>query len=44
MDALADSASLAATLVGSGDRYLWPDPTPVYSHVLLFRSGDQHPC
>jgi len=49
----ADSASLA-TLVGSGDRYLWPqthdlrhiplhDPTPVHPHVLLFRSGDQHP-
>lgn len=53
MDTLADSASLA-TLVGSGDRYLWPrthdlrriplhGPTPVYPHVLLFRSGDQHP-
>ncbi|RFU85246.1 LysR family transcriptional regulator [Streptomyces triticagri] len=53
MDALADSASLA-TLVGTGDRYLWTqahdlrriplhDPTPVYPHVLLFRSGDQHP-
>ncbi|MGW0789828.1 LysR family transcriptional regulator [Streptomyces sp. NPDC002911] len=53
MDALADSSSLA-TLVGSGDRYLWPqthdlrriplhDPTPVYPHVLLFRGGDQHP-
>ncbi|MFF3956010.1 LysR family transcriptional regulator [Streptomyces sp. NPDC001890] len=53
MDTLADSATLA-TLVGSGDRYLWPqihdlrriplhDPTPVYPHVLLFRSGDQHP-
>lgn len=53
MDALADSASLA-TLVGSGDRYLWPrnhdlrriplhDPTPVYPHALLFRSGDLHP-
>ncbi|MFE6498306.1 LysR family transcriptional regulator [Streptomyces sp. NPDC057748] len=53
MDTLADSTSLA-TLVGSGDRYLWPqihdlrriplhDPTPVYPHVLLFRSGDQHP-
>ncbi|TXL84683.1 LysR family transcriptional regulator [Streptomyces sp. IB2014 016-6] len=53
MDTLADSASLA-TLVGSEDRYLWPqthdlrriplhDPTPVYPHVLLFRSGDQHP-
>ena len=53
MDALADSTSLA-TLIGSGDRYLWPrshdlrriplhDLTPVYPHVLLFRSGDQHP-
>lgn len=53
MDALADSASLA-TLVGSGDRYLWTqthdlrriplrDPTPVYPHMLLCRSGDQHP-
>ncbi|BBF99238.1 MULTISPECIES: LysR family transcriptional regulator [Pseudonocardia] len=53
MDTLADSAELA-TLVGSGDRYLWPrthdlrriplhDPTPVYPHVLLFRSGDRHP-
>jgi DNA-binding transcriptional LysR family regulator len=53
MDALADSASLA-TLVGIGDRYLWPqnhdlrriplrEPTPVYTHVLLSRTGDQHP-
>ncbi|MFK4548299.1 DNA-binding transcriptional LysR family regulator [Streptomyces tendae] len=53
MDTLADSPSLA-TLVGSGDRYLWPQthdlrriplhhPTPVYPHVLLFRNGDQHP-
>lgn len=53
MDALTDSASLA-TLVGSGDRYLWTqthdlrriplrDPTPVYPHMLLFRSEDQHP-
>ncbi|MFE9706108.1 LysR family transcriptional regulator [Streptomyces sp. NPDC005930] len=53
MDTLADSASLA-TLVGSEDRYLWPrthdlrriplhDPTPVYPHALLSRSGDQHP-
>lgn len=53
MDALADSASLA-TLVGSGDGYLWPqthdlrriplhDPTPVYPHVLLYRTGDPHP-
>ncbi|MEL5956630.1 LysR family transcriptional regulator [Streptomyces sp. CLV115] len=53
MDALADSASLA-TLVGGGDRYVWPqthdlrriplrEPTPVYPHVLLSRSGDRHP-
>ncbi|MBM2622452.1 LysR family transcriptional regulator [Actinoplanes sp. LDG1-06] len=53
MDALADSSSLA-TLVGSGDRYMWPetydlrriplrDPTPVYSHLLLTRADDQHP-
>ncbi|MGH4033604.1 LysR family transcriptional regulator [Actinomycetota bacterium Odt1-20B] len=53
MDALADSASLA-TLVGGGDRYLWPqthdlrriplrEPTPVYTHVLLSRTGDRHP-
>ncbi|NLU68923.1 LysR family transcriptional regulator [Streptomyces sp. HNM0574] len=53
MDALADSASLA-TLVGTGDRYLWPhthdlrriplhDPTPVYPHTLLSRTGDRHP-
>lgn len=53
MDALADSDSLA-TLVGSGDRYLWPEsyglrriplrePTPVYPHVLLTRSDHQHP-
>lgn len=53
MDALAESADLA-TLVGAGDRYLWPetyglrriplrDPTPVYPHVLLSRTGDRHP-
>ncbi|MFE7563197.1 LysR family transcriptional regulator [Kitasatospora sp. NPDC057500] len=53
MDALAGSDSLA-TLVGGGDRYLWPqshdlrriplrEPTPVYPHVLLSRSGDRHP-
>lgn len=46
-------ASLA-TLVGSGDRYLWPqthdlrriplrEPTPVYAHMLLSRTGDRHP-
>ncbi|RMI34473.1 LysR family transcriptional regulator [Streptomyces triticirhizae] len=54
MDALADSASLA-TLVGAGDRYVWPqahdlrrvalhDPTPVYPHSLLFRTGERHPA
>lgn len=53
MDALADSGSLA-TLVGGGDRYLWPQghdlrriplhgPTPVYPHSLIFRTGDRHP-
>ncbi|MEV0436307.1 LysR family transcriptional regulator [Nocardia sp. NPDC050413] len=53
MDALADSASLA-TLVGSGDRYLWPanydlrriplrEPTPIYPHILLTRSDHEHP-
>ncbi|WP_363326302.1 LysR family transcriptional regulator [Haloactinopolyspora sp.] len=53
MDALAESAALA-TVVGSGDRYVWPqghdlrripvrEPAPVYPHVLLFRTGDQHP-
>lgn len=53
MDALADSDALA-TLVGRGDRYLWPqahdlrriplrEPTPVYTHMLLSRTGDRHP-
>lgn len=53
MDALAGSDSLA-TLVGTNDRYLWPDsydlrripvhePTPVYPHVLLTRASYQHP-
>ncbi|OLT48202.1 LysR family transcriptional regulator [Saccharomonospora sp. CUA-673] len=53
MDTLADTASLA-TLIGSGDRYLWPerhdlrripvcDPTPIYPHVLLSRADDRHP-
>lgn len=53
MDALADSADLA-TLVGAGDRYLWPesyrlrriplrDPTPLYPHVLLTRAEHRHP-
>ncbi|MEV6303082.1 LysR family transcriptional regulator [Actinoplanes sp. NPDC051861] len=54
LDALAGSGSLA-TLVGSGDRYLWPEayglrriplsgPTPLYPHVLLSRTGDSHPA
>ncbi|MFB6817181.1 LysR family transcriptional regulator [Streptomyces sp. NPDC056347] len=53
MDTLAESAS-PATLVGSGDRYLWPrthdlrriplrKPTPVYTHALLSRTEDRHP-
>jgi DNA-binding transcriptional LysR family regulator len=53
MDALAESSSLA-TLVGTGDRYLWPEnyglrrvplrgPTPVYPHMLLTRAGHQNP-
>lgn len=54
MDALSGSDSLA-TLVGTDDRYLWPDsyglrrvpvrePTPLYPHVLLTRSGYQSPA
>lgn len=54
MDALADSGSLA-TLVGSSDRYLWPEnyglrriplrePTPLYPHMLLTRSDHQSPA
>ncbi|KAB8162517.1 LysR family transcriptional regulator [Streptomyces sp. 3MP-14] len=54
MDTLADSPSLA-TLVGAGDRYVWPqahdlrrvplhDPTPVYPHSLLFRTDERHPA
>lgn len=53
MDALADSDSLA-TLIGSDDRYVWPEnyglrriplrgPTPLYPHVLLTRREHQHP-
>jgi DNA-binding transcriptional LysR family regulator len=53
MDALAGSDSLA-TLVGTADRYLWPDsyglrriplrePTPLYPHVLLTRAEHQNP-
>ncbi|WP_232050013.1 LysR family transcriptional regulator [Actinoplanes sp. OR16] len=53
MDAMAESTELA-TLIGSGDRYVWPaghdlrripltDPTPLYPHTLLFRTGNRHP-
>lgn len=53
MDAIAGSAALA-TLVGSRDRYVWPEaaglrripiagPTPVYPHTLLYRTSDPHP-
>lgn len=53
MDGLADSTSLA-TLIGSDDRYLWPEsyglrriplcgPTPLYPHVLLTRCEHGHP-
>lgn len=54
MEAIAESDALA-TLVGSGDRYVWPathdlrripltDPAPVYPHTLLFRTGNRHPA
>jgi hypothetical protein len=53
MDAIAESTELA-TLIGSGDRYVWPAghdlrriaieaPTPVYPHALLFRADNRHP-
>jgi DNA-binding transcriptional LysR family regulator len=53
MEEIAGSAGLA-TLVGSGDRYVWPaaydlrriplaGPAPVYPHTLLFRTGNPHP-
>lgn len=53
MDALAESGDLA-TLVGEGDRYVWPenyglrrlplrDPVVVYPHVLLSRAGHRDP-
>ncbi|MBB1262048.1 LysR family transcriptional regulator [Streptomyces alkaliterrae] len=53
MDALAGSGSLA-TLVGTDDRYLWPDnyglrrvplrePTPLYPHILLTRAEHRNP-
>ncbi|MBM4570185.1 LysR family transcriptional regulator, partial [Rhodococcus hoagii] len=54
MDSLAGSPTLA-TLVGAGDRYVWPathglrripitDPTPVYPHSLVHRNGNPHPA
>lgn len=54
MDAIASTPALA-TLVGAGDRHLWPathglrriplvDPTPVYPHSLVFRTDDPHPA
>ncbi|MCB5908804.1 LysR family transcriptional regulator [Streptomyces pinistramenti] len=53
MDAIADSAALA-TLVGTGDRYVWPaahglrripieGPAPVYPHSFLYRTDNPHP-
>ncbi|MER5336680.1 LysR family transcriptional regulator [Micromonospora sp. NPDC002717] len=53
LDAIADSADLA-TLVGSGDRYIWPTthdlrriplhgPTPVYPHSFVCLAGNPHP-
>ncbi|MEW2378712.1 LysR family transcriptional regulator [Micromonospora sp. NPDC047812] len=53
LDAIADSTDLA-TLVGTGDRYVWPathdlrriplhGPTPVYPHSFVRRAGNRHP-
>ncbi|MDO3702762.1 LysR family transcriptional regulator [Micromonospora sp. C28SCA-DRY-2] len=53
LDAIADSADLA-TLVGAGDRHVWPathdlrriplhGPTPVYPHSFVRRAGNPHP-
>jgi DNA-binding transcriptional LysR family regulator len=53
MDAIAESTELA-TLIGAGDRYVWPAghdlrriplsrPTPVYPHALLYRTDNRHP-
>jgi DNA-binding transcriptional LysR family regulator len=53
MEEIAGSPALA-TLVGSGDRYVWPaaydlrripltDPAPAYPHSLLHRTGNPHP-
>uniref|UniRef100_A0AAU3H264 LysR family transcriptional regulator n=1 Tax=Streptomyces sp. NBC_01401 TaxID=2903854 RepID=A0AAU3H264_9ACTN len=54
LDTLADSDDLA-TLVGAGDRYVWPaghglrriplrDPAPVYPHALVRRRDNPHPA
>ncbi|WP_329117447.1 LysR family transcriptional regulator [Streptomyces sp. NBC_01353] len=53
MDSIADSAALA-TLVGSGDSYVWPaghdlrripieGPAPVYPHSFVYRTANPHP-
>jgi DNA-binding transcriptional LysR family regulator len=53
MEEIAGSPAVA-TLVGSGDHYVWPasydlrripltDPSPAYPHSLLFRTGNSHP-
>ncbi|GAA1490626.1 LysR substrate-binding domain-containing protein [Brachybacterium sacelli] len=53
LDQLSTSRDLA-TIVGRRDRYLWPahydlrriplrDPTPIYPHALLWRTGNPHP-
>lgn len=53
MDSIADSAVLA-TLVGTGDRYVWPaghglrripieGPALVYPHSFLYRTANPHP-
>ncbi len=53
LESLATAADLA-TIVGAGDRYLWPshyglrriplrDPTPVYPHCLVWSAANAHP-
>lgn len=53
LDAIADAADVA-TLVGSGDRHVWPatqdlrriplhGPTPVYPHSFVHRADNRHP-
>lgn len=54
MDAVAGSSTLA-TVVGASDRYVWPtthrlrripitDPTPIYPHSFVHRTGNPHPA